>query len=71
MKRAGFHATGAATLSKEPAFSRFRRQLIEKHLAERAEQLSHANFREKEAILRSVLEQVDREVKKRLRYSLF
>jgi hypothetical protein len=71
MNKAGFHAAGAATLAKEPALSKFRRQLIEKHLTERAAELRAATFSEKEAILRSVLKQVDREVKKRLSYSLF
>ena len=65
----GFHANGAADFSlaveKDPEYRKKReaekRQRIESLLAERLEDFKHAGYRERQAILKKIHLQVDRE----------
>ncbi len=71
MKNVGFHAGGAATLAQNPEFKRQNRELLEKRLAERAEEFRNAGFWGKQAILRSIHLQINREVSDKLSRCLF
>jgi len=71
MKNVSFDAGGASTLAQNPEFKRQNRELLEKRLAERAEEFSHAGFWKKQAILRSVRALINREMNDKLRGSLF